>query len=369
MTKTDESPFSGSSMDPPAKWRIAGINFDFRHMDHLLTFAHGERNAEVVGVCHGDPAEMADMVNHCGLRPDQVFTEMEACIRETRPEVILLCPATHLHAEWVERVAPSGAHVLIEKPFARSLEQADRMIAAMRRTGRQLAVNWPLAWYPPHRTAKRLIGEGRIGELQEVHFYDGNRSPILDRSVSNPPIPGIDDKLASWFYDPDGGGSLIDYLGYGATLASWFFGGRRPTAITAVRGGDPRLPADEQSVTIARYGDWLSTFQTRWGTFTDPWEHQPQPKCGFVLKGSAGTIANYDYEPTIRVQTPDKPEGETLPVDIAEFPNQNPVQYFLHCLENRLPVEGPISVETSRLGQEIVDAAIRSAEAGKTVSI
>jgi len=352
-----------------AKWRIAGINFDFRHMDHLLTYAHAEPNAEVVGVCHEDPGEMEAMVTHCGLSPEQVFSDWESCIRETRPEVILLCPATHLHAEWVERVAPSAAHVLIEKPFASSLVQADRMIAALRCNGRQLAVNWPLAWYPPHRTAARLLREGRIGELQEVHFYDGNRSPILNRTLPNPPLPGTSEKLASWFYNPDGGGSLIDYLGYGVTLASWFFDGRRPTEITSVRSGNGRLSVDEQSVTIARYGDWLSTFQTRWGTFSDPWEHQPQPKCGFVLKGSEGTIANYDYEPSIRMQTHDAPEGTTLPVDAAEFPNQNPIQYFLHCLENDIPIAGPISVETSRLGQEIVDAAVRSAETGQTVTI
>jgi len=351
------------------RWRIAGINFDFRHMDHLLTYAHREPNADVVGVCHDDPAEMQEMIQYCGLVPEAVFTDWEACIREIRPDVIILCPASHLHAEWVERVAPSGAHVLIEKPFASSLEQADRMIAAMRRSGRQLAVNWPLAWYPPHRTAARLLREGRVGELQEVHFYDGNRSPILNRSLPDPPLPETADKLASWFYNPDGGGSLIDYLGYGVTLASWYFEGRRPTAITSVRGRECHLPVDEQSVTIARYGDWLSTFQTRWGTFTDPWEHQPQPKCGFVLKGSAGTIANYDYESTIRIQTRDNPEGLILPVDEADFPNQNPVQYFLHCLENDLPVAGPLSVETSRLGQEIVDAAIRSADTGQTVTL
>jgi len=66
----------------------------------------------------------------------------------------------------------------MEKPFAASLREADAMTAAMRATGKQLAINWPLAWYPSHRTAKRLIGESRIGEVIEVHYYDGNRGPL-----------------------------------------------------------------------------------------------------------------------------------------------------------------------------------------------
>ena len=50
------------------------------------------------------------------------------------------------------------------------------------------------------------------------------------------------------------------------------------------------LEVDEHSVSVVRYARGLSTFETRWGTFTDPWTHQPQPKCGFVLKGTDGTI-------------------------------------------------------------------------------
>ena len=49
---------------------------------------------------------------------------------------------------WVERVAPSGVNILMEKPFAASIADADRMIAAMQKTGKLLAINWPLAWYP-----------------------------------------------------------------------------------------------------------------------------------------------------------------------------------------------------------------------------
>ena len=38
------------------------------------------------------------------------------------------------------------------------------MIAAMEKTGKQLAINWPLAWVPAHVKAHQLVAEGRIGE-------------------------------------------------------------------------------------------------------------------------------------------------------------------------------------------------------------
>lgn len=343
------------------KWRIAGINFDFRHMDQLLACVHHERNAELVGISHRDPTEMQDVIEACAVSADRVFTDWQRCIEETQPDVVVLCPASGAHADWVERVAAYGVHILIEKPFAANLSQADRMVKAMKKAKRRLAINWPLTWYPPHRTAYRLLQDGRIGDLQEVHFYDGNRSPIWNRSDPKAIAPTAKEKRSSWFYDPNGGGSLVDYLGYGATLATWYFGGKKPSEITTVTGGPKGLRVDEQSVTIARYGEWLSTFHTRWGTFTDPWMHQPQPQCGFVLKGAKGTISNYDYAPTIRLQTQRNPEGKVIAVDKLRKPQQNPVQYFLHCLETGNPIKGPLDVKVSRIGQQIVDTAAASA--------
>ncbi len=344
------------------KWRIAGINFDFRHMDHLLACAHGEPNAEIVGIAHPEPHEMQDSVRNCRIPADRVFTDWKSCLETTKPDVVITCPATGAHAEWVEQIAPYGVHVLVEKPFAGNLAQADRMIAAMKISRRQLAINWPLAWYPPHVTAHRLLRAGRIGDLEEVHFYDGNRGPIQQHGNLRALAPTLARKKKNWFYSANGGGALIDYLGYGATLGTWYFDGRKPDEITAVTASAKNVPVNEQSVTIARYGDWLSTFHTRWGTFTSPWLHQPQPKCGFVLKGTGGTIANYDYEPTIRLQTRRHPEGVVIPVDKPKWPRANPVQYFLHCLETGVPIEGPLSVKTARIGQQIVDTATRSAK-------
>ena len=344
------------------KWRISGINFDFRHMDQLLACVAHTPRAELVGICHHDPAEMQDVIKAQQVPTERVFTDWMQCIEKTRPEIVILCPASGAHAEWVEQVASYGVHVLIEKPFAANLAQADRMVKAMKQAKRRLAINWPLAWYPPHVTAHRLVQEGRIGDLQEVHFYDGNRSPIWDRSDPKAAAPSLADKRASWFYDPNGGGSLVDYLGYGATLATWFFDGRKPSEVSTLTGGSKGLRVDEQSVTVARYGEWLSTFHTRWGTFSDPWEHQPQPRCGFVLKGSAGTISNFDYQPTITVQTARHPSGKVLKVDRLKRPRQNPVQYFMHALETGEPITGPLSVKMARIGQQIVDTAAESAK-------
>ncbi len=351
-------------------FRVAGINFDHFHMGDLLRNVFEHPDAEIAGIADTQPERMTEASKKFGLSDDRVFTDFAECLEKTQPDLVILCPAAARHAEWLEKVAPFGVHVLMEKPFAASLAEADRMIDAMAATGKQLAINWPLRWVASHVTAHRIVSEGRIGDLQEVHFYDGNRGPLWHGADKIEKEPTAEEKDASWFYKrAEGGGSLLDYVGYGTTLGTWYHGNRKPIEVTCMIDEPAGLEVEEQSVTVARYESGLSTFQTRWGTFTDPWTHQPQPKCGFVLKGTGGTISSYDYEPVIRIQTPAHPEGEELAADPLEPPFANPIQYFLRCIDTDTPVEGPLSTEVARIGQQIVDTAYRSALEKRTLPL
>lgn len=339
-------------------WDVVGINFDHMHVHDLLAHVRDHPDAAVVGLCDENRDRSTGDIGHAAdefdVGTERVFDSCEACLAETEPDVAVLCPATAAHADWVERVAEYDVHVVLEKPFATTVSEADRITRAVEATGNRLAVNWPLAWYPPHRTTKRLVDEGTVGDVIEVHYYDGNSGPSRD----------------SWFYDSEaGGGSLQDYLGYGATLGTWFRDGEMPTELTATAHSSAEAEVDEQSVTVARYRDGLSTFQTRLGMFTDPWEQQPQPKCGFVIVGTEGTISSYDYAETVRIQTEADPDGREIPVDELEAPNRNPIEYVIHRIERDRPIEGPLSPAMSRKGQRIVDAARRSIETQTTVAV
>lgn len=352
------------------KWKIAGINFDHFHMGDLLRMAHEHPQAEIVGISDEQPERMVEATKNFGLTDDQVFTDFAECMEKTKPDLVILCPAAARHGEWTEKVAPYGGHILMEKPFAATVAEADRMVAALAKTGKQLAINWPLRWYRAHVTAHRLIQEGTIGDVTEVHFYDGNRGPLYHGADKIEKEPTAAEKDGSWFYKADqGGGSLLDYLGYGTTLGTWYHGGKKPIEVSCMTDEPQGLEVDEHSITIARYECGLSKFETRWGTFTDPWTHQPQPMCGFVIKGTDGTISNYDYAESVRVQTRSQPEGFELEADSLESPFQDPVQYFLHCIENDQPVEGPLAPDVCRIGQQIVDTAFESAKAKRTLPL
>jgi predicted dehydrogenase len=355
-----------------AKFRVAGISFDHMHMGDLLRQVRDHPDAELVGIFDPDRFRMADAVANFAIHKDRVFTDFDACMQTAKPDLAILCAATADHAAYTERLAAYGVHVFVEKPFAASVADARAMIAAMAPTGKTLVINWPLRWVASHVTAKRLIDQGVIGELVEMHTYGGNRGPLyhLADKVEVSPEEVERQKPGSWWYKrASGGGSLLDYLGYGATLGTWYMNGEAPLEVTCVTDETPGIEVDQHSVTICRYARGLSKMETRWGTFTDPWVIQPQPRCGFTFVGSEGTIASWDYADHLSVQTRAEPEPHPVPADPLPVGGRNAIEYVLGCISRGEPVTGPLDPEVSLLGQRIVDTAARSAREKRTLAL
>jgi glucose-fructose oxidoreductase len=342
------------------------------HMGDLLREVAEHPDAAIAGIFDPDRARMQAAVARFGIPEDRVFTDLETCLSSTEADLAIVCSATAEHANTVERIAPHGLHILVEKPFAASVSEARRMLAATEARGSRLAINWPLAWVPSHVTAKRMVDEGAIGEVIEAHYYGGNRGPLfhLAEKVEVSPEGVERQKPTSWWYKKAaGGGSLLDYLGYGATLGAWYLNGEVPIEVTSVVDETPGIEVDQHSITVCRYRRGLSKFETRWGTFTDPWTQQPQPKCGFVLVGTDGTISSYDYADHITVQSRKNPALTPVPVDRLPPGRRGAIEYFLARLNDGGPIEGPLDAALSLIGQRIVDSAVLSAATKRTVPL
>jgi glucose-fructose oxidoreductase len=355
-----------------AKFRIVGISFDHMHMGDLLRLVHEHPDAEIAGLFDPDRAAMQGAIANFNVPDDRVFTDFDACMAAGSYDMAILCSATAGHADYTERLAPHGVHVFIEKPFAASVTDARRMMKAMDGTGKQMAINWPLRWVESHVTAKRLIDEGMIGSLREVHFYDGNRGPLyhLADKVEVTPEEVERQKPGSWWYKKaSGGGSLLDYLGYGATLGTWYMNGEAPLEVTCTVDETPGIEVDQHSITVCRYAKGLSKMETRWGTFTDPWMIQPQPTCGFVFVGTDGTISSPDYGSHVTVQTRANPERHDIPADPLPVGASNAIEYVLGCIERGEKVGGPLDPELCLTAQRIVDTAAKSAADKRTLEL
>lgn len=339
-------------------WRIAAVNFDQMHMNQNAEWVDAHPDAELVALCDENPSQstgsMERAATACGITDERMYADLEACLDATNPDIVVMGPANADHAAYTERVAPYHVHVIVEKPFADTLANADNMIETMEKAGKELAVNWPSTWSPTTRTLKRLISNGTIGNVVEAEAYIGHAGPPRQ----------------SWFYEADmGGGSLLDFLGYAAVNTTWFREGELPTTVTAETYSSPDTNVDTRSVSLCTYESGrFSTFQTTWERHEELQGHAPEPNGGDVIVGTEGTLSTRGVD-GIRVQNPSHPTGTVIEPDVVEPPYENVIQYVLHCLETGESITGPTAPMLSRNAQQILETARLSAERGERIEL
>ena len=271
----------------------------------------------------------------------------------------------------MERSRRSAAHILVEKPFAAIVAEADRMIAAVAKTGKQLAINWPLRWYPPHVTAKRLIDEGAIGEVIRSSLL--RRQPRArcgtwrTRSRSCPKKRPTRRRRRAGCTSKRAGRRLAARLSRLRHHARHLVHERPMRRSKSPRWSIARRAWKWMStaITIARYDCRQRPVEIR-DALGDVHRSvdaaaaaQVRLRAGRPRRArSAATITRR----TIRVQTRQNEGGQDVPVDELRPPFNNPINYVIDCLENGERIDGPLSPKTARIGQRIVDAARLSAK-------
>ncbi|RME63298.1 MAG: gfo/Idh/MocA family oxidoreductase [Caldilineae bacterium] len=122
-------------------------------------------DVEVVGA--------ADVVEEPGRSRAQdlgcpFFTDHRQLLAETQPDVTVIITPHPFHAPIAIDALNAGSHVLVEKPIAVQVKEADEMIAAARANGRILAVNFQHRHRPDVKAVKRLVESGALGRIQRV---------------------------------------------------------------------------------------------------------------------------------------------------------------------------------------------------------
>ena len=122
---------------------------------------------ELVGVADVNLAAAEQRAEQLG---SPYFADHRELLERTRPEAVAIMAPHPFHAALAIDCLEAGAHVLVEKPIAVDVAEADRMVETARRTSRLLAVNLQHRTRDEIRAAKKLIADGRLGDLQRVQM-------------------------------------------------------------------------------------------------------------------------------------------------------------------------------------------------------
>lgn len=160
---------SGLAAPPRKKYRAAVIG----HTGHG-NYGHGLDIVwqafdwiEVVAVADPDPAGRAKASER--IRAARDYADYREMLRREKPDLVTIGPRwLDQRVEMLQAACEAGAHIYMEKPFARDLEDADRICAAVRRHNVKVQIAHQMRGSPFVRQVEQLVRAGEIGQIQEV---------------------------------------------------------------------------------------------------------------------------------------------------------------------------------------------------------
>jgi predicted dehydrogenase len=142
-----------------------------RHAEHIF------QQGKLVAVCDIDETKSKKLAEKYNVPFYIHYKDLLA--KEKDIQVVSICTPNGLHAQHSIDSLEAGIHVLCEKPMAIKVEDGKAMIKASEKAGRQLFVVKQNRFNPPVIAVKKLIDEGRLGDIYSVQvncFWNRNEN-------------------------------------------------------------------------------------------------------------------------------------------------------------------------------------------------
>jgi len=349
---------SGFSQTTPLRVGVVGLTHT--HVHWILGRPKDDK-IKIVGIVESNKDLALRYTQQHGFSMDLVFSSIEQMIAETKPEAVTAFGTIYDHLEVVEKCAPLGIHVMVEKPLAVSIKHAKKMEALAKKHKICLLTNYETTWYPTVHMANDLLKRDSIGKLSQLIIRDGHRGP---KKI------GVNKEFLEWLTDPvkNGGGAITDFGCYGANIATWMMHGEKPLSVTAVtqqlqKENNPLV--DDESTILLTYQNAKATIQASWN-----W---PIGRKDMEVYGTTGVIYA-DNRNNLRMRIAEGYDGykETLhKSEERPSPYNDPFSLFAAVIRKEITLEpyDLSSLENNMLVVEILEAAKTSAKSGKTIKI
>ncbi len=111
---------------------------------------------------------------------EEASTDWLSVVQRDDIDVVDICTPNNMHAEMAIAAAKAGKHILCEKPLSNTLEDAERMTAAVREAGVISMAAFNYRRTPAIALAKKLITDGKIGEIRNfrgTYLQDWSADP------------------------------------------------------------------------------------------------------------------------------------------------------------------------------------------------
>lgn len=244
----------------------------------------------------------------------------EALLADPEIDAIYIPLPNHLHAQWILRAVAAGKHVLCEKPFTMTSQEARAAYAAARQAGVCLAEAYPYMSQPQTLRVRTLLAEGAIGRIQLA-------TAAFGFGIASPEGVPLGDPSNIRLLPEAGGGALLDAGTYAMSFLRLAIGEAptraRATGRQTTTGVDQTVAATLEfpSGAIAQLTTSLATSFHRYGILigergmieTSYSNHGPADGGPLPLRVKRGVPG------TIPFETEDLPAGDGFLAEAESF--------------------------------------------------
>jgi predicted dehydrogenase len=328
---------------------------------HIESYQRFVPDAEVVGVYSRSKSRAEAFAKKHGI--PHSFDDLEQAAAFPEAEVVDICIPNCLHHQGVLLAANAGKHVIIEKPFAMTLEEADEMIEVCRKNNRLLMYAEELCFAPKYERVRKLVGEGAVGEVYMLKQAEKHSGPHSD-----------------WFYDVNqsGGGVLMDMGCHGIAWFRWMLGGNPKvesvyaTMSTVFHKG--RTRGEDLSVAIIEFeGGVVGVVENSWakhGGMEDKIEVHGTGGVSYAdlfMGNSALTYSEKGYGYAMEKAGSTRGWTYTIFEEVFNQGYPHELHHFIDCV--RTGKKPLVTGEDGRAVLEIMYAAYQSAGTGAKVKL
>ncbi len=320
--------------------RVGLVGAGFMGGVHLNSYA-GIPEVEVVGVADARTEAAVAGAELVGARP---YASYEELVAAEDVGVVDVCLPTAFHRDLAVRAAGEGRHVILEKPIARTMEDAQEILDAFSGDGPRLFVGHVVRFFPEYVGIKQKIDAGDLGTVGVVRT--SRRSPFL---------LGWNDWYADWRVS---GGVLLDLVIHDFDYLRWMLGDLQRVYARGMLGREyNRL--DYVLATLRFESGAIAHVEGHWG-YPGPFNYSIE------VAGSDGLLTVDSTEPAPLQLIGGVPE-EISDLAAGKSPYEKELEHFIHCIATgeEAIVGGQDAYEALRIGL----AATESVLTGEPVTL
>ncbi|RFM27219.1 gfo/Idh/MocA family oxidoreductase [Deminuibacter soli] len=314
---------------------------------------HQYKRGEVIiaGIAEADPQLVARYKKTYNLPDSLFYPTLDALVQHVHPDAVLAYNAIALHLSVVEFCAPRHIPVMVEKPLATTVKDAQRIAALAAQYHIPVLTNYETTWYNTNQQINDMVSSNAIGPVRKMIVHDGHKGP---KEI------GCSKDFLNWLTDPiqNGGGAIRDFGCYGADLMTWLMKNETPVAVTAVTRHikpDVYPKVDDDATILVEYADATGIIEASWNWPFNIKDFEVFGKDGYLHALNANKLQQRINDSTAMLE-----------VHGAQY--QDNIPYLAAVLSGKVnPGNDLSSLPNNLIVVQILEAASQSAKEGRRI--